>query len=304
MRTGITRLGIMAGLSVALSACVNSHYEHRDNPNAGRYSERHDSYPDAPMDVRHIEDATPKVEPKSLSGNKSPYKVLGQTYYVLEGSKGYRERGIASWYGRKFHGHQTSSGEIYNMYGMTAAHKSLPLPSYVEVTNLDNGRKVIVRVNDRGPFHKGRIIDVTYSAAKKLGFVNKGTARVEVVAIDPVAWQAQQGQYAQNTSRSTQDVNAPDASIQRAPTPVNSAGYELPENTYLQVGAFSSHTAAETLRTKVQAVTDFPVTIKPQDASTPLFRVRIGPIADNWRLLSLRDLLQTKKLATPYVVYE
>lgn len=130
-------------------------------------------------------DAVPRVEPKARYGNMASYVVFGKTYYPKKSSRGYVERGIASWYGPKFHGRKTSSGEAYDMHQMTAAHKTLPLPSYVLVKNLENGRNAIVKVNDRGPFVGGRIIDLSYAAAKKLGVDQKGTARVEVVSIDP-----------------------------------------------------------------------------------------------------------------------
>ena len=134
-----------------------------------------------------IPDPIPKVEPPSGTGNMAQYEQSGGTYRVLDTSEGYDERGVASWYGEPFHGQQTSSGETYDMYGMTAAHRTLPLPSYVEVTNLVNGRRVVLRVTDRGPFHDPdrRIIDVTYTAAVKLGMVGPGTAQVRVRALEP-----------------------------------------------------------------------------------------------------------------------
>ena len=131
-----------------------------------------------------VPDAVPRAEPLSKYGNPESYTVYGKTYNVMPSSLGYREIGYASWYGRKFHGRRTSSGEIYDMYAMTAAHRTLPLPTYVRVRNLDNGREAIVRVNDRGPFHSDRIIDLSYAAATKLGLVEAGTAKVEVEAID------------------------------------------------------------------------------------------------------------------------
>ena len=131
-----------------------------------------------------VQDAVPVNEPLARYGNHSPYTVLGKTYTVLPSSKGYHERGIASWYGSKFHGRRTSSGELYDMHLATAAHKSLPLPTYAEVTNLDNGRKMIVKINDRGPFHEDRIIDLSYAAAIKLGVDQTGTAPIDVRAID------------------------------------------------------------------------------------------------------------------------
>ncbi|MCE0493024.1 septal ring lytic transglycosylase RlpA family protein [Vibrio salinus] len=148
----------------------------------GRYDIDDDIAPDKPISVEHIEDANPKYEPYSIGGNRN-YTVLGKSYKVLRTTEGFKQKGKASWYGKKFHGHKTSNGEIYDMYSMTAAHKTLPIPSYVKVTNLDNGKTAIVRINDRGPFHTGRIIDLSYAAAYKLGVVQTGTANVEIEAI-------------------------------------------------------------------------------------------------------------------------
>ncbi len=142
-----------------------------------------DSAPPTPVDVSNIPEPVPRREPLARYGNRSTYSVLGRSYRVMESAEGYEERGIASWYGYKFHGRHTSSRERYDMCAFTAAHKTLPLPSYVRVTNLDNGRSVVVRVNDRGPFHAGRIIDMSYAAATRLDMKRAGTARVEVVAL-------------------------------------------------------------------------------------------------------------------------
>lgn len=152
---------------------------------SSRYSITDDVAPNTPLSVEHIEDAHPQYEPYSLGGNKN-YTLRGINYTIVKEAKGFTEKGQASWYGKKFHGHLTSNGEIYDMYSMTAAHKTLPLPSYVKVTNLDNKKTAIVRVNDRGPFHEGRIIDLSYAAAYKLGVVQAGTANVaiEVITID------------------------------------------------------------------------------------------------------------------------
>ncbi|MEC8919124.1 MAG: septal ring lytic transglycosylase RlpA family protein [Pseudomonadota bacterium] len=154
----------------------------------GRYSMDRDAYPETPEDVANVPDAVPRVEPRSRSGNRSSYSVRGKTYRVLDDSTGYVAEGRASWYGTKFQGYDTANGETYDMYKMSAAHRSLPLPSYARVTNLDNGRKVIVRVNDRGPFYSDRLIDLSYAAAARLGILKGGTGRVKVEAIDPVAW--------------------------------------------------------------------------------------------------------------------
>jgi rare lipoprotein A len=157
-------------------------------PSSSRYSLQDDIGPEPgeiPPDLLAIPDAVPRAEPRSRGGNSPQYTVFGKTYRVMDEAKGYRERGGASWYGRKFHGHLTANGERYDMYAMTAAHKSLPLPSFVRVTHLGNGKSVVVRVNDRGPFHKGRIIDLSYAAAARLDMLGAGTAEVEVEAIVP-----------------------------------------------------------------------------------------------------------------------
>ncbi len=148
----------------------------------GRYSLFDDVAPIMPISVEHIEDAYPRYEPYSLGGNRD-YTLRGQHYQIIRDPRNFVEQGQASWYGKKFHGHLTSNGETYDMYSMTAAHKTLPLPSYVKVTNLDNGRQAIVRVNDRGPFHEGRIIDLSYAAAYKLDVIRTGTANIELEVI-------------------------------------------------------------------------------------------------------------------------
>lgn len=137
-----------------------------------------------PVDLDRVADAKPRVEPLHPGAN-NPYTVLGRRYVPYQSLKPYRQRGIASWYGRKFHGRPTSSGERYDMYAMTAAHTVLPIPSYARVTHLGSGRSVVVRINDRGPFHADRVIDLSYAAAHKLRVVNAGSARVEVEAILP-----------------------------------------------------------------------------------------------------------------------
>jgi len=144
-----------------------------------------DGPPSENIDVSTIPNAIPRESTPSRYGNPASYEVFGQRYYVMPSSEHYKERGIASWYGSKFHGRRTSSGEPYNMHAMTAAHKTLPLPTYVKVTNLKNKRQVILKVNDRGPFHEGRIIDLSYTAAVKLGIKATGTGWVEVEAINP-----------------------------------------------------------------------------------------------------------------------
>ena len=218
-----------------------------------------DSAPSRKPDVANIPDAVPKHEPRSKYGNPAHYEVFGKRYYTLSSSRGYVEKGIASWYGTKFHGRKTSSGEKYDMYAMTAAHKSLPLPTYVQVTNLNNGRKVVVKVNDRGPFHGNRLIDLSYAAATKLGIVAKGTGLVEVKALSP------------------------GEKVVAAPAPAAPVNYEpvssSPASMYLQVGAFRSAHSAEQLKQKIQHQIGDAVLIMPlgkPDGS--IYRVRVGPL--------------------------
>lgn len=166
------RIGLI-GFSLLLVSCAPS----------GRYSDRHDSAPIRPPSSLELQDAVISHEP--LSGGNKPYQVFGKHYTPMRERRAFSQTGTASWYGKKFHGHLTSNGETYDMYGMSAAHKTLPLPSYVRVTNLANNKSVVVRVNDRGPFHQNRIIDLSYSAAYKIGVYDTGTAKVKVEVILP-----------------------------------------------------------------------------------------------------------------------
>lgn len=271
-------------------------------------TEEKDSGPPAPVDVSHISEPIPRVEPRTRAGNTNPYKVLGKTYYLTQDPAGYREKGVASWYGRKFHGKRTANGEIYSMYGMTAAHRTLPIPSYVRVTNLKNNRSAIVRVNDRGPFHGNRIIDLTYAAAKKLGFEKLGTAEVLVEYIDPAAHDKS---TVANTKENGGEVKV--ASVKSnteppAPAPANPAGYEIPDNTYLQVGAFTVEKSALSLRQKLQSLTAYPVIVRKPGASAgkidKFFRVRIGPLKNNLDLVLIRQKVLDASLPEPHVVYD
>ena len=214
-----------------------------------------DSGPVRPVDISSINDAIPKTEPLSKYGNPPFYVVDGHRYDVLKTSKGYVKRGIASWYGTKFHGQRTSSGESYDMYAMTAAHKTLPLPTYAEVTNLLNGQKIIVKINDRGPFKDNREIDLSYAAAAKLGIADTGTGIVEVRAIDPATY---------NTRTAHRTVTV---------------GHHREPDLYLQIGAFTERANAKRLISRLTATAppDTRFTID-QDEKSLLYRVRIGPI--------------------------
>nr|WP_233440342.1 septal ring lytic transglycosylase RlpA family protein [Halomonas coralii] len=203
---------LLAGLLV-LGGCASG-----GGGDGGRYAMSRDAYPDNPPDVADVPDAVPRVEPLAASGNRSTYRVWGKTYHVLPSAEGYEAEGTASWYGEKFQGYDTASGESYDMYKMSAAHRSLPLPTYARVTNTDNGRSVIVKVNDRGPFHGNRLIDLSYAAAARLGILRTGTGHVRVEAIDPVAWQARHRSGSEtSTSRSlaSRQASSPDTRARR-----------------------------------------------------------------------------------------
>lgn len=223
----------------------------------GRYTQRIDSKPINPPDVSRVPDAVPIPEPRSRGGNAPTYVVFGQTYRVLQSSRGFTQTGTASWYGSKFHGHQTSNGETYDMYAMTAAHTRLPLPTYVRVTNLDNNRQVIVRVNDRGPFVGNRIIDLSYAAAHRLDMLKTGTARVRIEAIDPVQWQAQ------NRQRNSAPVAVSD---------------KASDSVFLQVAALGDVQAAQRLQQRVQSLTRAPVRVLQDSGTRTLYRVQVGPL--------------------------
>ncbi|MCL4170593.1 UNVERIFIED_CONTAM: hypothetical protein GTU68_064560, partial [Idotea baltica] len=171
----IKKIASILGLAILINGCSSQ------KP-TGRYDIDSDIAPDAPISVEHLEDAHPQYEPYSLGGNTN-YTLRGEDYKIVKKTEGFTEKGKASWYGKKFHGHLTSNGEIYDMYSMSAAHKTLPIPSYVKVTNTDNNKTTIVRINDRGPFHEGRIIDLSYAAAYKLDVLRTGTANVEIEVI-------------------------------------------------------------------------------------------------------------------------
>jgi rare lipoprotein A len=266
---------------------------------AGPGQKQVDSAPPPRADLYRVPDAVPRPEPRSRGGNHSPYTVFGRTYTVMPDARGYRAEGIASWYGMKFHGRQTSNGEIYDVYAMTAAHRSLPLPTFVRVTNLENGRRVIVRVNDRGPFHGDRLIDLSYAAAYRLGFHEKGTARVLVEAIEPSA-----GAQPHTPPQTVAAAPASPAPGSLAPDyPAGDATALADAGAVLQVGAFRTLESAERLRAKLTMLVDQSVFI---DASDPTgqawYRVRIGPIADPDAVGTVRRIISEYRLGVPHVV--
>ena len=267
-----------------------------------------DSAPNVTLDNRKIINATPKVEARSRGGNFTPYTVLGKTYRVMKTAKGYKERGGASWYGTKFHGRLTSNGERYNMYEMTAAHKSLPIPTYVTVKNLDNGREIIVRVNDRGPFHEGRIIDLSYAAASKIGMLKQGTARVEVEAIDPREWKkSKRSRKKAKVAAAKLSAAAISTPAVVAPAPAIEPSAAVIKQQYLQVAAFKSLEAAQTLQNKLldslQALNESAnVVIHPSVQG--IYRVRIGPFGSTVESLSIKNAAGLESFGKMHSVYE
>ncbi len=218
---------------------------------------------------------TVAVEPLSKKGNQSPYRVKGRSYSVLPRAEGYVETGRASWYGEEFHGRPTSNEEVFDMHEFSAAHRTLPLPSYVRVTNLANGREVTVRVNDRGPFKDDRIIDLSYAAAKKLGMIDAGTALVEVRALTP-------------------------AGIEERPD------VDHADNVYLQIGAFSERDNALALLQRLRAdnIERGFVYTGEDDVGRVIHRVRIGPLADEDAAEALAARVARLGLERSRVVFE
>ena len=238
-------------LSVLLAACSTSRYQHDQ-----------DFIPRPILNPDSLQDAEVQTEPRSVLGNPASYEVMGKEYQVMTHAAGFKQQGFASWYGMKFHGHATSNGETYDVYQMTAAHKTLPLPSYVRVTRKDNGESVVVRVNDRGPFHEGRIIDLSYAAAVKLGIDKAGTAEVEL-----------------------ETLSVPTEQSQR----------------WLQLSAFSNPESAVKLQKQLQNLQQWPVNISQRKGSA-LHKVRIGPVPEGDAMDDLVELLRQHQLPKPVLL--
>lgn len=292
-----------------------------------------DGAPPSHVDLSGVPDAVPKAQPLSDLGNHSPYVVLGKRYRVLPSATGYQATGIASWYGSKFHGRLTSSGQPYDMYRMTAAHRSLPIPSFVEVKNLDNGRRVVVEINDRGPFRDGRIIDLSYAAAVRLGFVHEGVTRVRLEALDPSAG-------SQVGTRGTGEPPVSQASVNVARVGSSSAGsneaasrhrmagdsqrmagdsQRMAGNSqrmggdshgmagnrlFLQAGAFATPEAAADFSDVLKDIVGDRVRIVRFPSQDELHRVRVGPIGDLEEASRLQALIITADLGVPLIIYD
>lgn len=309
------RAGGLLAVMTLISGCASNDVQRVDTPSSttsvapvaavattsgGRYAMTGDAYPLEPPDVTKVPDAEPRIEPLSRGGNRSSYDVWGKTYHVMPDASGYEKRGTASWYGEKFHGYATSNGEIYDMYKMSAAHRSLPLPTFARVTSLDSGQSVIVRVNDRGPFHSDREIDLSYAAAARLGFLDNGTGPVKVEAIDPQRWLAEQGRsgtpsaapsapprQVASTSTGGQSYSSATASapvspvqvapVQAAPVPVAGAQTSASNGAvYLQIAALGNPEGAQQLQQRLEGEQPHSVRIT-NDAN--VYRVQVGPIS-------------------------
>ena len=285
-------LPFCAVVAVGMAACFSA----RPRPETPAATPVAPPPAERPPPPESVPDMVPRIEPRSRNGNPPFYEVMGKRYFVLSSSLGYVERGVASWYGPGFHKVRTSTGEPYDMYAMTAAHKTLPLPAYVRVTNLQNGRSIVVRVNDRGPFVGNRIIDLSYTAASKLDMLRNGTAMVEVRSIEPgsvgapltAALAAPVAAPLTATPLTAADATPPaPAPVESAPPPEaaadSSAGgvssVAVPRALFIQAGAFSDPKNAERLMEKLRGGGYGKVFVRDNEiAGRRMYRVRIGPV--------------------------
>jgi rare lipoprotein A len=281
-------LPLCAAVAVGMAACFSA------PPRPQSPSPAAVPAPESPPAAQSEPDAVPRIEPRSRNGNPPFYDVFGKRYFVLSSSVGYVERGVASWYGPGFHRVRTSMGETYDMYAMTAAHKTLPLPAHVRVTNLQNGRSVVVRVNDRGPFVGNRIIDLSYTAASKLDMLRNGTAMVEVRSLDAAptlnaAATLNAPALSAAATHAAAATDAPATAADSAPTaaPLAESSADtaapapasVPGNLFIQAGAFSDPKNAEHLVDKLRGGGYGKIFVRDNEiAGRRMYRVRIGPV--------------------------
>jgi rare lipoprotein A len=303
MRAGAITLVALLALPLAGCSLVGGKAEPKKQIPSGS------SVPGPPADVLAVPDAVPRYEPRGTRGNPPFYEVFGKRYHVMATSEGWVERGTASWYGPGFHAASTSLGEPYDMYAMTAAHKTLPIPAYAEVTNLRNGRKVVVRINDRGPFVGDRIIDLSYTAAAKLDFLNQGTAPVEVRVITPGRGPGSALPPVTTSAPAPGPISSPpSAPTSRPPAPVvtvvNAPAAPGAQAMFIQAGVFADH---ENARRRVESLLAAGVELASLDemqGQRTLHRVRVGPFASveefDLAMKRLRDLgIHDARLLTP-----
>lgn len=285
------RLTVLA-LAALLSGCINS----------GRYDMKNDQAPLRKPTSLETNDAKPVYEaiyPWSLK----PYTINGKHYVPLKTAEGFQESGVASWYGRKFHGYDTANGEVYDMFAMTAAHKTLPIPSFVRVTNLDNKKSIIVRVNDRGPFHNNRIIDLSYSAAYMLNVLDTGTANVSLQAIVVPEGGVYPPAPVEEVVEKTKQISAeppaqtaikPPAATDTAPKPV------LEKQLFVQVLAASDGSKIANTAEKLSTQYQLPNQIPKQNG---IFKLRLGPLVDKKQAQSLISALKNNGYPNAYMLY-
>ena len=294
---------LLAFIVLALSACAAA-------PRSGGYYKDDGPGERPPANLEQIADAQPKAEPLHRYANR-PYQLFGKEYVPLAFVQPYRQRGVASWYGKKFHGQRTASGEPYDMYAMTAAHPTLPIPSYARVTRVATGRSVIVRINDRGPFHQGRMIDLSYAAALKLGFAHLGSAEVELESIEP-------GQAVTPTQQAATTTPPAVATTPPAPAPTQQAATTTPPAAapteqalpapeqavavYVQVGAFSSRANAENLRSRLEGEFGWLKDTVQVLAIGNLWRLHVGPYRTQDDARSVAERIESQLSIKPLLV--
>lgn len=246
-----------------------------------------DAAPDVPLtneELAKIPDATPIEEPFSKYGNPTQYTVLGKTYTVMAKAKNFKQAGLASWYGKKFHGQRTSSGERFDMYKLTAAHKNLPIPCYAKVTNQENGKSVIVKINDRGPFHSNRVMDVSWAAAAKLDMLDQGTAKIKLEVI------------------SSADINTAIAST-TSTEPTTVTATDENKQFFVQVAAFSTEDNALSLQSKLSEVVALPIEVSSSESNKAIHKVQVGPFVDEITANKAREyILQLAAVSNPIVI--
>lgn len=280
---------------LALAGCASTpEPAPADTDHSARYTITQDRAPTGNFDASGLSDAVPVYHAPVSAGNKSSYTVWGKQYSVMNSNDGYVARGTASWYGEKFHGHKTSNGETFDMYKMSAAHKSLRIPGYARVTNVDNNRSVIVRVNDRGPFHGDRLIDLSYAAAKKLGYQSRGTARVQVesITVKPNGSMFIAGQPFNPSGQ---------APVQ--PAPKTDSTDAASNGLFVQLGSFGSRNPAEKLQNRAKSVLSDPVRVRAVDTASGRFhRVQVGPFQDEGSARKTQNLLEAKGFSQSIVL--
>jgi len=248
-----------------------------------------DAAPDVPLttdELAKIPDATPMDEPFSKYGNPTQYTVLGKTYTVMAKAKNFKQVGLASWYGKKFQGQRTSSGEKFDMFKLTAAHKNLPIPCYAKVTNQENGKSVIVKINDRGPFHSDRVMDVSWAAAAKLDMLGKGTSKVKIEVI-----------------RSADETTAIASATPMTTPATTTAAIDENKQFFVQVGAFSTEDNALNLQSKLSEVVALPIEVSSAESNKAIHKVQVGPFVDEITANKARDyILQLAAVSNPIVI--